>query len=238
MSKQQPFTIGGLLFSTKQALQTEIRNRLAGYEDREPFSAEDECFFLDLLDHHPMSAIKIGCGVTGFYVAQNPVYKNTRCLYLLRADGSSTDWSWTECLRPTPHDKKVQRAFRALLEPQMIAIKQEFFGTSTDTVPCPLTGRPMTFTTAHVDHIPPQTFAALFHAFVHHEQLDLTTVSFRAEGEDHNYQDVLADAELASRWLAYHARYARLRVISARANLSEVKRGWGDGTNTTTNSDR
>lgn len=226
MGKRQPFIIGGSLFSTKEALRIDIRRRIALYEDREPFSAEDEQFFLDLLTHHPRATIKMGCGVMGFFVARNPVYTNTQCLYLVRTDGSTTDWSWTECLQPTPHRHKIRHACRVLLEPQMFGLKQIFFGGMGEVVPCPITGHPMTFTTAHVDHIPPLTFEKLFTDFVQQEHLDLASVLLSSEGLDNSYQDTLADTGLATRWLAYHNAFAQLRVISARANLSEVKRGW------------
>lgn len=219
-----PFTIGGFLFRTKKAAQEEIRRRLALYADTEPFRGEDEQFFLDLLEHHPQATIKIGCGVKGFSVARNPAYP-TRCLYLIRTDGSSTDWNWTECLRPTPHHMKVRRALRALLEPQMLAFKQRFFDGAGGCVCCPITGALLLFTTAHVDHIPPLTFERLFQDFVQAEHLDLASVQLSTEGKDNVYQDTLADESLAARWLAFHGDRAKLRVISAHANLSVVKRG-------------
>jgi len=143
----------------------------------------------------------------------------------LKTNGTSTDWSWTECLSPTPHDKKVRRAFRVLLEPQVIKMKQRFFDTAGGVAQCPITGAQMTFTSAHVDHIPPQTFETLFNTFIQEEGIDLAAVQISSEGKDNIYQDTIADESLAARWLDYHERSAALRVISARANLSEVKRG-------------
>lgn len=224
MAKRQSFTINGRPFATKESLADEIRRRMALYENTEPLDAEDTRFFLAILQMHPGAAIKIGRGVMGFYIIQNPVYPQQRTLILRRVDETTTDWSWRECLSPTPHHKKVRRAFRVLLEPEMIALKQRFFDVAAGSARCPITGEVIVFTSAHVDHIPPQTFEALFTDFICEEQLDLATVQLSSEGKDNNYQDTLTDEALASRWLDFHGQYAKLRVISARANLSDVKR--------------
>ena len=87
----------------------------------------------------------------------------------------------------------------------------------------------MIFTSAHVDHIPPLTFKALFNDFVRLEEIDLAVIILDYDQPDNTYQDTIKDAALATRWLVYHEQYAKLRVISAQANLSDVKQGrrWG-----------
>lgn len=225
MGKRQIFTIGGITFRTLESVKQEIRSRIASYEDKEPFSPEDWWFFRDLLDLHPHTEVKIGCGVRGFYAQWNPVYKNTRTLYLVRQDGSVTDWSWTECLKPSSHEKKIKMAFRALLEPGMIIFKKKFFDSQPYVAtPCPITGQLMTFASAHVDHIPPQTFEALFRDFIATNKVDITTLTISSDGKDNTYRVTISDEVLANRWLDYHSQHAHLRVISSHANLSNVKK--------------
>lgn len=225
MSQTTPCCIGGVHFATKEALKREIRRRIASYEDQEPFVSDDVLFFSDVLAMHPQAALKRGAGIAGFFVAQNPVYPQTRTLYLLRVDGSSTDWSWTECLRPTLHKQKLRHALRALIEPDTMGFKRAFFQEHGDVVLCPLAHIPMIFDTAHVDHIPPDTFETLVAAFFNAYHVDERSILFDSEGRDHFYQDTLVDTDLAQHWVRYHREHAHLRVISGFANTSLVTRG-------------
>lgn len=221
MAKRQPIQVGGLEFRTKSALQEHIRAIVAKYPDEAALVGHDLTFVLSLLERHPHADVKIGCGVRAIIVRRNPVYRQTRGFYILRVDGSDTDFSWVECLNPTPHHKKVIRAMRALIEPQTMAFKQRFFDTQEPV--CPLTSERLTFVGSHVDHVPPLTFERLVDDFCAAYGIDINRVPLRDELADNKYVDVIDDDLIAARWVNYHAAHAVLRVVSRLGNLSHSK---------------
>ena len=187
----------------------------------------DTAFLRSLLDMHPEADQKIGCGVSAFSVEDNPLYPGPRArgLRLHRIDGTSTDFSFWECIRPTPHIKKVYRAFRAAVEPDTMAFKQRYF----DALPwgvgvCPDTGEPISYTHCHVDHKAPNTFDVLAARFIDGEKLDVNEIQVYGAGIDDTYQDRLVDLELEQRWRDFHASNAVLEVVSVTSNLSLRKR--------------
>lgn len=221
MAKRMAIQVGGETFGTKDALRERIRAIVTAYKDEQALSADDLEFMLAVLDRHPQAETKIGCGVRSMVVRTNPVYRNNRGFYLYRTDGTGTDWSWTECLNPTPHAKKVIRALRVLVEPQTLAFKREFFSTTAGL--CEATGEQLSFVGSHVDHVPPLTFENLVAGFLTEYALDINTLPLRDELSDNKYVDVLDDDLIAIRWVEYHRQHAILRVVSQYANLSISK---------------
>jgi len=221
------YIVNGETFKTQGALVDRVREIIKRYKPGVAVDVFDADFLQSLLSMHPEAEQKIGVGVVGFTVEDNPLYPGpkARGLRLHRADGSSTDFSFWECIRPTPHIKKVQRAFRAAIEPDTMAFKQRHF----DALPwgvgaCPDTDEPITYTHCHVDHKAPNTFDVLFARFLESEHLDANTIQVYGAGIDNTYQDRLTDAELERRWRDFHNTNATLEVVSATANLSLRRR--------------
>lgn len=218
------FIIDGQPFGTKLELQNKVRSILWGYLDGQSLELADFDFILDLLRNHPTAHTKIGNGVSRIYTRQNPIYKNTRSFYLERIDGSETDFSYLECISPTTKRKKVFMAFRVLIEPDMIAFKQKFFDNNGGEAICEFTNQKIRFIGSHVDHIPPNTFDAIFNGFANYYGLNIEAVELKDELADNKIQNELADAQLANEWIKWHRERAKLRVVSRLANLSHVKK--------------
>lgn len=221
MAKQ--YVVNGETFKTQGALVDRVREIIKRNKPGVMVDLFDTSFLRSLLDMHPEAAQKIGGGVVGFSVEDNPLYPGpkARGLRLHRVDGSSTDFSFWECIRPTPHIKKVQRAFRAAVEPDTMAFKQRHFDALPGRVGvCPDTGEPITYTSCHVDHKAPNTFDVLFANFIEREHLDVNAIQVYGAGIDDTYQDRLADVALEQRWRDFHNTNAVLEVVSVTANLS------------------
>lgn len=221
MAKRVAIEVNGETFRTKDDLRERIRDIAAAYRDEQELNAEDLTFMLAVLDRHPQAETKIGCGVRSMVVRTNPVYRNNRSFYLYRIDDTGTDWSWTECLNPTPYAKKVIRAFRVLIEPQTMAFKRAFFATTAGL--CELTGEQITPLSSHVDHAPPVTFEKLVDDFLTEYDLSINAIPLRDELSDNKYVDMIDDDLIAVRWIEYHRAHAVLRVVSRYANLSISK---------------
>uniref|UniRef100_A0A0D9XBC1 Uncharacterized protein n=1 Tax=Leersia perrieri TaxID=77586 RepID=A0A0D9XBC1_9ORYZ len=63
-----------------------------------------------VLVHHPFSKDKIGCGVDAIVVDKNPNYKNTRCLFVVRTNGETEDFSYRKCIKEYIKEKYASQA--------------------------------------------------------------------------------------------------------------------------------
>lgn len=220
---RQTYTIAGRTFTRKSDLQDYIRAIVARYGDDVPLGIGDAEFMSALLENHPLADAKIGAGVASIVVRRNPQYPSTRGFYLHRVDGSSTDFSWTECIRPTPHHKKVLAALRVVVKPQTMAFKRAFFDAGGNR--CELTGEAIEFVGSHVDHVPPLTFNRLVEQFCYEYGFDLDKLPLRDEAANNKYADVIDDDIVTVGFAEYHRQFAKLRVVSRLGNLSHAKKG-------------
>lgn len=218
------YTIAGETFGTQKDLVARVRAIIRGCRNMQRLDVLSQAFVLDLLERHPDADQKIGCGVDYLYVDENPKYpgERSRGFRLVRVDGASTDFSYWECLKPTPHRKKVLNAMRAKTEGDTLAFKNSAF-EGKSTIICPDTGKPITFTTSHVDHVAPLTFPVLVDGFLSATGLIFDDIKLRPSG-DNQFQDEFADESLAEEWRKYHADNAQLEVVSEWSNLSIRRR--------------
>jgi hypothetical protein len=227
MTKRKAIIIAGEVFNLKKDLVSRVQAIIRSHKDHEMLGWFDLRFMTDLLKCHPQAKIKLGCGIDGMYVAENPIYpgKQSRGFRLIRTDGSETDFSYRECITPTSYKRKVKAAFRVAIESQALQFKQEYFdSTPAGWATCPDTGEFLSFVNSHVDHVAPLTFEHLLNHFLERESLTLEQVRINDFGQDNCYQDTLTDGTLKKRWMEYHQSHAVLEVVSKHANLSTRKR--------------
>jgi hypothetical protein len=217
MARQQ-YEIDGRTFRSKKAVIDYVRAEIHGASpDGEPLNEEHLGFMVALLRRHPWSDQKIGAGVARMWIEQNPDFP-TRCFWLERADGTKTDFSFYQCLEDSSPLRDFKEACRHAVAPDVIEFKAEFFRRNPEAC-CPVTGEPMTFSTSHVDHAPPDTFDAILGEYVKSRSIDPAKVRFVAHG-DGDIGSRFDDDRLEKDWVEFHDRRAKLRVISAVANLS------------------
>jgi len=226
MSKRQSYVICGETFDTKSALQERIKKILYRYKENEALLPDDFSFMFDVLKNHPDFKQKMGSGIACMRVRQNPVYTNTRGFWIERTDGSGTDFSYLECLKATPHAKRFINACRAAIEPDIQLFKAEFFNSHRFETPrCPYTGEPLKFVGSHVDHKAPRTFQWLTEAFINLHSIPVDDIKINGKAVDNTYQDTFDDQGLERLWVEFHKRNAELQVVSAKANLSILRKG-------------
>ncbi len=215
---RKPFVLGDHSFPTKKDAVEYIQGILHGNHDRQ-LEPVNETFVRAILDRHPDRDSKIGCGVRSIRVVRNPDFPTTWCFWLVRIDGTSTDFSFKECLKPSTHKQKVRAALRNLVSSQVEEFKNHFFVTR-DVKICPLSGVEMRPSTSHVDHAAPQ-FVELADSWSSteggYDAISLIT------GQDGQAIDLVKDLAKASRWYVYHQHNAVLRVVDGTANLSRSK---------------
>lgn len=217
MAKQ--LIIGNLIFRTKKAAIEHMKPILNGPPIHATLSGPDHTFLLDLLALHPDANAKIGKGVSHFTVEWNEY--SQRGFQLHRVDGTSTDFSVYKCF-DGKHNRKaqVQLALRTATMYQISRFRDHQF--SMGTVVCPLSGQVLTSDTCHVDHESPATFDLLSQQWMLESGLDIETVTI-TNSADNNQGRTLTDPDQIASWQRFHLLHARLRLVSARANLSDAK---------------
>ncbi len=220
------YTFDGQYFPTQQAAKSAIQSILYSQPLGEPLAPAHLNFMMAVLEHHPAADIKIGCGVARIEVRANTRFSTGRTFWLVRHDGTATDFSFMECLKPSTNAQKVQGAFREAIGDQLATFKLDWFRTQAQpdtTVLCPILNISVGWEDAHVDHERPLTFVALVEAFISTRQLNVDDIAVR-DREDGRIGKVIADELLAAEWAAYHRAQAKLRVVSKQANLGWLRR--------------
>lgn len=213
------YTIAGLFFATQKELASHVSAMLRDYGQYAPtrLMEDDAAFMGDLLQRHPSADKKIGCGVAAIWVKRNGVFGNG--FYVERTDGTFVDFSYKQCIRPFTHASKAKFAFRRAIDDQVLLIKKEAFH-ETGSIICLVTGEMIIWETAHVDHEPPLTFASLLTEYCTLRGIDLDTIELY---ESKSGIGKLLPPDIERDWAEWHQAHARLRVISADANVRLVR---------------
>lgn len=209
----EPLVVRDTVYKTK----TSVHEKCSAILKRGTILDEDVPFLYALLLRHRQRDQKIGCGVSRFFVGRDH-YNRPSCFWLARVDGSSTDWSFITCITPRDGKDKTIIACRELIKPQIESFKARAFAAGP--VACAITGAPMPYGEAHVDHRPPTTFLTLVEHFLTTQGLTFDTVQFNPT-VDGSTITVFADPALSAAWVSFHGQYAQLQITTAKANLSQ-----------------
>jgi hypothetical protein len=209
--------IGEFTLPSKRAAAEHFQVMLYRYDIGVDIPEPDATALRWLLTHHPGREAKIGCGVAAF-VVRHAVY-GTRCFEVIRADGSSTDFSYLTCIKGMAPSALTQalQAMRAAVIDDIAEAKRALFRESGGIVECAVTGEPISLEEARADHAPPRTFGTLAIAFLEARGID--PAAFITDSEDNQYESRIVDPELAAAWRAYHHRLAVIRILARGAHL-------------------
>jgi hypothetical protein len=210
-----------VLDDTRRGWKTQAKSRcrmiIEAIADGQLVTGEDIEFLRWLLDRHPQAPEKIGQGVAGFSVQTTAM--GTRCFFVHRVDGSSTDFSYHSCTTAPDHIALVRKAMRRAIADQIIEFKRA--SEAQAPLVCAVTGDMLSWDNAHVDHAPP-VFIALADEWASrvggYSAIKLPPAADKQIGRSL----ILADAEL---WANFHQQNAHLRIDSRLANLSLLRRG-------------
>lgn len=185
--------------TSKKQLIEKCRHILYSNEDLSPLNNTDFKFMLGILKSHPEKDTKIGSGVVSMWTGTNPIYGN-RNFWILRKDGSTTDFSFMKCLSK---QNLFKSACRNAIRPQILKFR--------------IKNRIATMKEYHVDHHP-ESFDSLLTRFV--EKHGECKVKIH---RDNTFGSVLDDEEYCKKWQDFHQKHAKLRVLSAKENLTKKR---------------
>jgi Protein of unknown function (DUF3223) len=211
-------SIGPKTYPSKAHALTAIRLLQVRLRTSRP-TVEDTEFLHALLALHPDHTTKNGCGVERFEVRQGMA--GHLQFWLIRTDGSETDFSFLKCLRPKSEREHVLSAMRRAIAGQVIEARNAVFADQATRL-CPLTGEQLTADNCEMDHLIP--FIELANDFVasHGGYEAIETIS--ADGEQGRH---FKDTKIEKLWEEYHRGRAILRPVSKFANqvlLPEIHR--------------
>ena len=205
--------LGFSAFRTKTAALAHFKRILNDAPMGAALVGEAEREVLALLRRHPEAAQKIGPGVSRIVVRKAPNF-NTRCFYVRRVDGTSTDFSYRSCVsaRAKTLEQRWSTACRRAVAGDVAHFKRTAFGTGP-TVASALSGERVAWGDAHVDHAPPNTFRQIVAAF---DDPDASRLSPPGDNDD---ACRFTCGETRERFVEHHNRLADLRIVSADENL-------------------
>jgi len=211
------YTLGGINFTSKESIKKHVQSIFASYREGDRLTPQDEKFVRDLIEWHPSASQKIGCGIDHIKI-HVPKPWTTKGFLIVRANGTTTDFSYRVCLYPQLADKqvKVQAAFRRAIAYQVAEFKKNAFA-NTQTVFCPVSQRFITWQEAHVDHYP-TPFIDLFEDYIRSNNLSTNDIAL-LPSQDNKHVDGLADPRLEMDWQRWHIERAQLRIVDSTENV-------------------
>lgn len=209
-------TIGTTVFKSKDEAKKFFRVIRDIHSDGETITEPYAKLLHGLIACHPEAASKIGCGIKYFTVETEPFYFS-RHFVLHREDGTSTDFSFNNCVygRKIKNDKID--ALRSAIEPQISEFRNAQFDKGD--VFCPHLKIKLTKHTCHVDHIFPITFLWLVNEWLKQEGIGLDDLKTTPSGDNKIFTELL-DPQQKESWITFHKNNSSLRILSPSANLS------------------
>lgn len=221
---RKPIQIGPRCFPTKKAAKNFYRDIRDAYpEDGLRISDEHAEELIEMVAYHHEADDKIGCGIDYFRVETDSEWGTTRHFMIHRKDGSSTDVSFLAAIdgRNTRSDRL--EAMRQAIADQVQNFKARMY-QDTEFVKCALTGEDVAAEDCHIDHCSPDTFITLVNKWVKLWGGDLSDVKITPPA-DNQVTTLMTDVDQVKSWSEFHRKYAKLRVLSKRANLSDARKG-------------
>jgi hypothetical protein len=215
----KPVIIGDIYFPRKGAAQQACRDLLYRYTPGSVIDdSSDEAFLHDLLDLHQDAAGKRGVGIDHFEVRLTEEFHQPG-FFIVRTDGTVTDFSFLRCLTPATHRERVLTAMRRAVKDQVVAFKHDALAENGTAV-CAVTGAVVTASDIHIDHHDPDFLTLAEDYVAEHGGFD----SFGIVNGDGVIGAEFSDPTMRDAWAAHHRQVARLQVTSVQANLSLRRR--------------
>lgn len=197
----------------------EIKERLSKIlsEPEHSITGQEYEFVLSVLQkHHDWDEKSKGqqCRI----VTRRAMY-GTKCFWLLREDGTSTDISYIQALagKPTPR-QDVIRACRTAVQPVISAFRAK---VREGVDRCPFTDEILFAGNIHIDHYNLK-FSELVNFWIDHYSVEYLA-SYVNESKDGDMTCYFTDERLISEFVRYHNANTNLRAVSVYANLKILK---------------
>ena len=210
MGKAQPVDLPSKHFPTKTSAKEFFKKMLNRYKDGEEVNQEDHVLLYELLLRHPDVSEKIDTGVKRFFRNLSPDHP-TSCFHVEREDGSSTDFSYPECIssaKPTL-EQYFYRACRQSVSEILTAKKNNIFDQGA--VRCCKTNEIVTKEISEYRHTTPK-FSKMVNEFRSKLDRPIHKEMFY-EDADLQYTTRFSDKEIERLFIKFHQERANLDIF-------------------------
>jgi hypothetical protein len=211
---------------TKRALTEYFSAMLKRYQVGATISESDERALRWLIQRHPEYEQKRGCGIAKFTV-MGAAY-GSQCFAVVRTDGTSTDFSYRDCISPPSARADVLAAMRLEVFDDIQRAKAQRFekyGDERGRIKSAVSDTLITIERAHADHAPPRTFNELAILFLRARGIDPDNSGLLTPPADNQFGRRLIDPELAAAWRSFHNEVAHVRLITGPENSARSQDG-------------
>src|SRR5271170_6934999 len=137
--------VNGREFASRTDCILYFRTMLNRHTAGQPVNEDDAADLADLLLRHPEAVDKIGSGIDHFEVRVPPQFGGL-CFWIVRTDGSETDFSFMTCVRGRAKlvSQEFREACRMAIQNDVAKAKQAYFTRNQDVsgrVACEVTGQ-------------------------------------------------------------------------------------------------
>lgn len=214
------YTVYDSTYSRKDDVHAEASRILNKYRLNYEIKPPNRDFYWleELIKNHKEAEEKIGAGVYAFRIQREPRY-NHRGFIIIRKDGTTIDFSYKQCFPPKRTTAKqkildVVYAFRTAVD--NFTYEYKLSRLKSNTFKSDLSGARED--KLEVDHIYPLTFQQIVKDFIKKEQLDIFSIEVVG-----NTIRELKDVNLREKFHEYHAKVAKLRLLTMKENLTQPK---------------
>jgi hypothetical protein len=231
MASNISLQIGDRCFKSKTELKTFVKAILHKYEIGVSIRNPDLDFISLLLKRHPEYSEKVGNGIQSIVVRKDKAWGKTKCFYIVRIDGTYTDFSYIHCIDNDTSQESIKMfkaSARNAVSGQVIEYLKDYFKYGLDSenhFVCEISKIKVHKDQAHVDHIPPITFAKIVKDFIKSRNIDPAQIEF-VGFNDNEFKKQFKNENLKTDFQNYHRQVAKLRVVGKRENLTQKKKNF------------
>lgn len=219
----KPIEFGDYKYASKKDCIEYCEALIAKYKVGDTLPEEDQIYFKQLLTLHPDYEDKVGCGVKSITYDYSATF-GSKCLHIIRYDGSKEATSWKSCLSKPKPENHVESALRREVCDDVGAFKSK---TCNRGAECPVSGEELTYDNCHAVYSydgKGLTFKQLVAKFYKEQGIEYTNVNLRFPTD--NAEDArpqLTDKELANKWVAFHNDNAKITLLSSDSSMRRKK---------------
>lgn len=177
---------------------------------------EDHEFLMSIFENHSEWEQKQGYGIEFISIAKN---KFNKCFQLNRVDGTTTDISFTHCIKERSKLDEVKKACRSAIRDEIAKFKID--NVQYGITICPFTNEVLTSENTHIDHYD-MTFNQMFNLWAINYTIE-HLYSMINETKDNDVETYFTDDEVKQHFVTFHNKHCKLRAVSKKANLSILK---------------
>jgi len=218
-------TVGGKNFKTKQTLTNYCKFVLNNADLDSLLQGEWESVMNDVLNMHQDFHGKTKGQPFKIGVRACQINPMNRQFFILREDGTDTDFSYYKCISGKSKESRIKETLRACIKYQSDGYKEQYFFENADRqgyVACAETGLKIRKRDSHIDHFPVQ-FDEIVKEWVDINNLRSEDIVLVKPSKDNSTFWPFEDQELLQSFLDYHQKVATYRIVLNKVNLQRKR---------------